>query len=462
MEPQTIVPEFLHKDELAYELEVRGINTEGLNVADLRSLFRKSREVEENPGACTNSDIFLAPNKVVTFCYDRFQQIKNLVENTDCSSIGLDFPRYLHRLRHVSTRLRHLLQLGKLAPDVRADMVNFQEEVQQYMQYMIAQVDSLQRSHASGDQPAAVSFLKVQGAAPSDFNSAELQSGMHLTVPKLTPDTCLPSQAQPLSPSQGVPPVVNYDSSTLGGSLRFADLPNPVHKMLESLHVTDGLTVSELIEFLRALVRLRLMAPAFRISTAQILQILYGFAKGPLASKILAAIHSGDTLDAFHEHLLAFFILPRTMLPLLNVDYYRRQRKDEPLAVYVADIKEIAAVFRQDIDQSAVVRNILDGLHPYQRSCLVFSDKPHSYADLDNMCVYAHNVESKGYNVGNELPTQPVASNSARSVRSGNPVSRAAPVVCFRCKKAGHTRRDCRTNLQSTLTFTSRGHPPDS
>jgi hypothetical protein len=66
------------------------------------------------------------------------------------------------------------------------------------------------------------------------------------------------------------------------------------------------------------------------------------------------------------------------------------------------DIKEIATVFHQDIDQSVVVRNILDGLHPCQRSSLVFCDRPHSYADLDNMCVYAHHVESKGY-VGKEL-----------------------------------------------------------
>jgi hypothetical protein len=63
----------------------------------------------------------------------------------------------------------------------------------------------------------------------------------------------------------------------------------------------------------------------------------------------------------------------------------------------------------------------------------VLSDRPHSYANLDNMCVYAHNVESKGYNVDNELSTQPVASTSDRSVRSGNPVSRATSVVCFRC-----------------------------
>jgi hypothetical protein len=93
-----MVPECLHKDELSYELEICGIHTEGLNVADLRSIFRKSREVKENPAACTNSDIFLAPDKVVTFCHDCFQQIKDLVENTDCSSISIDFPRYPHRL----------------------------------------------------------------------------------------------------------------------------------------------------------------------------------------------------------------------------------------------------------------------------------------------------------------------------------------------------------------------------
>jgi hypothetical protein len=40
MVPQFTVPEYLHKDELSYELEIRGINTEGLNVADLRCIFR--------------------------------------------------------------------------------------------------------------------------------------------------------------------------------------------------------------------------------------------------------------------------------------------------------------------------------------------------------------------------------------------------------------------------------------
>ena len=180
----------------------------------------------------------------------------------------------VHEESNVCVSYRHSnilsLFIGNISWKRRADTVNFKEEIHQYMQYMIAQVDSLQKSHPPGDQPAAVSFLKVQATAPSDFNKAEFQSRTHLTAPKLTPDMCLPSQEQPLSPSQVVPLVVNCDSSTSGGSLHFANLPNPVHKMFESLHVTDRLIVSELIEFLRALVRLQLMAPAFRISTAQI------------------------------------------------------------------------------------------------------------------------------------------------------------------------------------------------
>jgi hypothetical protein len=60
------------------------------------------------------------------------------------------------------------------------------------------------------------------------------------------------------------------------------------------------------------------------------------------------------------------------MLPLLNTHYYRAQRPHESLSAYVTDIKEIAAVLRHDTEELAVVRTILDGLHPRQRNCLVF------------------------------------------------------------------------------------------
>jgi hypothetical protein len=52
------------------------------------------------------------------------------------------------------------------------------------------------------------------------------------------------------------------------------------------------------------------------------------------------------------------------MLPLLNSLYYRPQCSEEPLSDYIADIKEVVAVLRQDTDEVAVVDTILDVLHP--------------------------------------------------------------------------------------------------
>jgi hypothetical protein len=51
------------------------------------------------------------------------------------------------------------------------------------------------------------------------------------------------------------------------------------------------------------------------------------------------------------------------MLPLLNSLYYRPQLSEEHLSDYIADIKEVAAVLRQDTDE-VVVDTILDGLAP--------------------------------------------------------------------------------------------------
>jgi hypothetical protein len=85
------------------------------------------------------------------------------------------------------------------------------------------------------------------------------------------------------------------------------------------------------------------------------------------------------------------------MLALLNSLYYRPQRSEEHLSDYIADIKEVAAVFRQDIDEVAVFGTILDGLHPRQRNRLVFCDKPRDYAGLDSMCVYARNIAYSDY-----------------------------------------------------------------
>jgi hypothetical protein len=58
MSLDSITPEHLHKDELQYELEARGVSIEVSNVATLRSLFRTSRDLKENSEILANKEIF--------------------------------------------------------------------------------------------------------------------------------------------------------------------------------------------------------------------------------------------------------------------------------------------------------------------------------------------------------------------------------------------------------------------
>jgi hypothetical protein len=214
--------------------------------------------------------------------------------------------------------------------------------------------------------------------------------------------------------------------------------------------------VGKFKKFLRVLLRLRHMVSTFRVPAAHVLQVVYGYTKGALASKTMVAIHRGDTLEAYHEEVLTFFIPPRTMLPLLNSEYYRAQKSDEPRSVYVSDIKEMAAALRQDSNEADVVRTILDGLHPHERNRLVFCERPRNYADLDNMCVYAHNIPSNDHNDITDSGTRRTSSSSSARAGSVNPAPHRASVVCYRCNKSGHIRRDCRVRLSAAAPSSSQ------
>jgi hypothetical protein len=91
-----ITPEYLHKDELQYELQARGLLTEGSNVAILRSLFRTSRDLKENSDILATNEIFKDPVSAFSFCRQHFNQIKDLVENMDLACITIDFTHYVH------------------------------------------------------------------------------------------------------------------------------------------------------------------------------------------------------------------------------------------------------------------------------------------------------------------------------------------------------------------------------
>jgi hypothetical protein len=427
MSVEIIMPEYLHKDELQYELEARGLPIEGLNVAALRSLFRTSRDLKENPELLATNERFKDPASILSFCHDRFNQIKDLVDNTDSSRVSIDFPRYIHRLAHLVTRLQHLFQFAKLGPDMRISVPDFQDQLQCFTADVAARLRT-----AEHIQPVQ-NFL------------ADIPPP---TIPAMVATTS--NISGPTSPPGGlVRPAAPFV---------FAKLPNPVHNMVADLAVTDGLQLHHLISFLRILVRIRYMAPAFGFSDIQVLQVVYGYTKGPLAAKTMVAMQRAYTLEAYHEDVLSSFIPLRLRLSLLNSLYYRPQRSDEHLSDYVTDIKEIAAVFRQDMDEAAVVSTILDGLNHSQRNCLVFADKPHNYAELDNVCIYAHNISNQVHDSSTDFSSPRALPSPVRQPSLPHSPSRST-LLCYRCNKPGHTRRTCRARFSTANSPSS--HPGD-
>jgi hypothetical protein len=87
---------------------------------------------------------------------------------------------------------------------------------------------------------------------------------------------------------------------------------------------------------------------------------------------------------------------------------------------------------------------------------LVFCDRPRNYADLDNMSVYAHNISSNDHNDIIDSGTRRTSSSSSARAASANPAPRRASVVCYRCNKSGHIRRDCRVRLSAAAPSSSQ------
>jgi hypothetical protein len=203
MSSDPTMPEYLHKDELQYELQFCRVSTEGLNVAALRSVFRTSRDLKENAESLTNSEKFKDPESILSFCRDRFNQIKDLVDNTDSSRINVDLPRYIHRLRHVATRLRHLFQFAKLGAEMQSTVIILREDLERFVEEIAGELRAAERiqpapTHTVGMAPPSM----VEGRPEPIIHVSAHDVADNLTHRNITTGASSHQNAQSLSIDQ--------------------------------------------------------------------------------------------------------------------------------------------------------------------------------------------------------------------------------------------------------------------
>ena len=85
------------------------------------------------------------------------------------------------------------------------------------------------------------------------------------------------------------------------------------------------------------------------------------------------------------------------------------------------DIRKCARVLRLGLPEKDVVRIILEGVTPQERSRLVFADGPRGFADLERLCVVSRTVQ------GIDESREHVAHDKVRHERHGG---RIVPSSC--------------------------------
>ena len=132
-------------------------------------------------------------------------------------------------------------------------------------------------------------------------------------------------------------------------------------------------------------------------------------------------------------------------MTVMQRNYYRVQRINEPVNEFVREIKTYARILRVTSVEKEVVDNILSGLSPGVRSCLNFEFRPNNFAELDALCIrvtatlYADMVRGNL----NQRSSVSRISNVAASLEEPAQPQSSRRVICYRCRAPGHVVRNC-------------------
>ncbi|XP_063244621.1 uncharacterized protein LOC134545117 [Bacillus rossius redtenbacheri] len=322
----TLIPEFLLKDELAFECQLRGVPCEDTTAAVFRKRLRTA--LQSNLTVDCDKLVNLNPNDEFNLCASKILVLQELVSNLDDENFISTLPRVKNRLAHLNRRVQCLLDIHspKLSEVQIASLETILIEIQKLGDILnksetefsllcdlppvssIAQVcDQLGRLALPTSLPQIPDISPVPGPSKQDVEPVCSMTGNLVTLPNLT----YVSAKQPASANahvvfSGVPST--HQATALSNKVSFSNvfgkLTHPLEKMLKDFPATDGLHIPKFLHFLQLIVKLR---QSNSLHEAQLLEIIYPFTLGPLAEQTNLAISQNLTFDKYHEDILSFF-----------------------------------------------------------------------------------------------------------------------------------------------------------
>lgn len=418
---------YLSREELIFEAHLKGIvirNEE--TVERLRQLLRLHKD------SIPNSENILGKFSVKVQLDALKQKVNNLqvvLDQVKENISVLNVARLNAKLKHLEVRVK-AVQISLIEEDDKECV----ESIKTQVNALKSEYNAL-RTNISLEDIQKFDDQLDESMKEEDQLQEDLQKGI-----------CQGNASTPHRPTATHQQAVTADQQRLETTsqplIQYAKLKNPLEKYLSSFTVVNGLDVNSLLDFLRNLVKI---TNEVKLTSMELYSILIGYCQGPLLSKVLQFQSESQPIEELHREILITFI-PLSLREKLKHDLiFRPQYKDEPLAMYLEEIKMNHQVLKTHLCEKDLVGIIKNGLNPDSRSRLLFQGNPNTFSDLDQLCIVNNNVMYSD-SVRGSRPASNVYNSFKSSVNTKPNFSGQTNVqnkVCFKCGKPGHFARNC-------------------
>jgi hypothetical protein len=399
-------PNYLTKEELLYELGVRGIScTEDID--SLRRTFRAVYlrdvpiDLQSFDSACVEEWIALLSSRIY--------ELQGFVEKLESQPV-LSVSRIQTQVLHIGGRVKHL----------ESSSLRVGQHDRGRLRKLHQTVDVIEQTVKMATQ--AEQTTSDRSRTPGN----EVERSNHQT------DIRSPTNV----------------SSLLFSSDIYQKIENPLNYLLKQVPMVDGNDIDCLCVFLLKALNIIKIA---QILPPKIYEMLMPRCKGELLECLHQALLTGEAFDSFHARVIQRFIRQRIFLRLRLEVYDRAQRKEETLASYIQSIKDAASYLRIQDEENQIVARVVAGLHPTQRVRFCFQPLPTTFAHWDQL-VTLDRVEKYEDRTRDGETSSGVSSGQSResSISERTPLTTSRqyqkqnkPKICFRCGKSVHIQRYC-------------------